>query len=62
MGVSPLIGGYFNPSRISRRVETAFEGMPGWKLLWSFMGLSSVDRLAYVIARDNAVSGVGGVS
>jgi hypothetical protein len=36
--------------------------MPGWKLLWSFMGLSSVDRLAYVIAGDNAVSGVGGVS
>jgi hypothetical protein len=36
--------------------------MPGWKLLWSFMGLSSVDRLSNVIARDNAVSGVGGVS
>ncbi len=33
--------------------------MPGWKLLWSFMGLYSVDRLANVIARDNAVSGVG---
>jgi hypothetical protein len=41
--------------RISRRVETAFEGMSGWKLLWSLMRLSTVDRLANVIARDNAV-------
>ncbi len=44
----PLFKHSIHP-RISRRVETIFEGMSGWELLWSFMSyISTSISLRYV--------------